>query len=136
MEEFEFDHVSEAAEMPTYEDLVNVGYGEDAAHEILEKYPEDAQLLYDVMEASNQIEAECEALIADNEAFLLSHNFFDSDICFSSSYKGDESNVDDSHETSSTTQGKEISFGSCDCRSECKYNTGASYKYADYGYSG
>ena len=24
---------------------------------------------------------------------------------------------------------------SCDCRSECKYNTGYSYKYADYGYS-
>lgn len=27
-------------------------------------------------------------------------------------------------------------LGSCDCRSECRYNTGHTYKYADYGYSG
>lgn len=26
-------------------------------------------------------------------------------------------------------------LGSCDCRSECKFNTGSSYKYAEYGYS-
>lgn len=136
MEDFEFDHAGEAAEMPSFEDLVNVGYGEEAAHEILEKYPGDAQRLYDVMESSNQIEAECEALIADNEAFLHSHSFFDSDICYSSSFEGDESNIDDSHDSSSAVHGKDISFGSCDCRSECKYNTGASYKYADYGYSG
>lgn len=136
MEDFEFDHAGEANEMPTFEDLVNVGYGEEAAHEILEKYPDDAQRLYDVMESSNQIEAECEALIADNEAFLHSHSFFDSDICYSSSFDGDESKLDDSHDTSSISHGKEISFGSCDCRSECKYNTGATYKYADYGYSG
>ena len=30
---------------------------------------------------------------------------------------------------------KNISFSSCDCRSECKYNTGHTHKYADYGYS-
>lgn len=30
---------------------------------------------------------------------------------------------------------KEEEFGSCDCRSECKYNTGHTHKYADYGYS-
>lgn len=30
---------------------------------------------------------------------------------------------------------KNISFGSCDCRSECKYHTGHTHKYADYGYS-
>lgn len=29
----------------------------------------------------------------------------------------------------------EKELGSCDCRSECKYNTGSTYKYADYGYS-
>lgn len=136
MEEFEFDQAGEATEMPTFEDLVNVGYSEDAAQEILEKYPEDAQRLYDVMESSNQIEAECEALIADNKEFLNSHSFFESDIYYSSSFDGDESNVDDSHDASSASHGKDVSFGSCDCRSECKYNTGASYKYADYGYSG
>lgn len=136
MEDLEFDHTDEAIEMPTFEDLVNVGYDEDAAHEILEKYPDDVQRLYDVMESSNQIEAECEALIADNDSFLYSHSFFDSDICYSSSFDGDECKGDDSHDTSFSSQCKEISFGSCDCRSECTYNTGASYKYADYGYSG
>lgn len=29
----------------------------------------------------------------------------------------------------------ENELGSCDCRSECRYNTGHTYKYADYGYS-
>lgn len=134
MEEFEFNNAGESAEMPTFEDLVNVGYGEDAAHEILEMYPDDAQYLFDIMESSNQIEAECEAMIDDNETLLSGHSFFDSDICYSSSYEGDDSNMTDSHDTSST-HGKQVSFGSCDCRSECKYNTGESYKYANYGYS-
>ena len=31
---------------------------------------------------------------------------------------------------------EENELGSCDCRSECRYNTGHTYKYADYGYSG
>lgn len=26
-------------------------------------------------------------------------------------------------------------LGSCDCRSECKYNTGKTWKYSDYGFS-
>ena len=30
---------------------------------------------------------------------------------------------------------EENELGSCDCRSECRYNTGHTYKYADYGYS-
>lgn len=29
-----------------------------------------------------------------------------------------------------------IAFKSCDCMSECKYNTGHTHKYANYGYSG
>lgn len=27
-------------------------------------------------------------------------------------------------------------LASCDCRSECKYNTGYTHKYSNYGYSG
>lgn len=33
-------------------------------------------------------------------------------------------------------EGENIAFISCDCRSECLYNTGHAYKSADYGYSG
>jgi hypothetical protein len=47
-------------------------------------------------------------------------------------YAGDE-------ETTTTKPSEEVSsddkWGSCDCRSECKYNTGDSSKYANYGYS-
>lgn len=38
------------------------------------------------------------------------------------------------NQTENTDGDNEI--GSCDCRSECRYNTGHTYKYADYGYSG
>lgn len=30
---------------------------------------------------------------------------------------------------------EEQDLGSCDCRSECKYNTGKTWKSSDYGYS-
>ena len=30
---------------------------------------------------------------------------------------------------------EEQEFGSCDCRSECKYNTGKTWMSSDYGYS-
>lgn len=33
-------------------------------------------------------------------------------------------------------KGENIAFTSCDCRSECKYNTGHTHKSANYGYSG
>lgn len=33
-------------------------------------------------------------------------------------------------------QDGQIELQSCDCRSECKYNTGYTHKYASYGYSG
>ena len=49
-----------------------------------------------------------------------------------SSYLGDEESttlVSDDEESS------EDKLGSCDCRSECKYNTGDRSKYANYGYS-
>lgn len=50
----------------------------------------------------------------------------------SSSYLGDEETItsDSDEEKSSEDQ-----WGSLDCRSECKYNTGDRSKYANYGYS-
>lgn len=35
--------------------------------------------------------------------------------------------------TEDADDGSEL--GSCDCRSECKYHTGKTWKYSDYGYS-
>lgn len=36
-------------------------------------------------------------------------------------------------QSASTEEEREL--GSCDCRSECKYNTGKTWKSSDYGYS-
>lgn len=36
-------------------------------------------------------------------------------------------------QSASTEDEREL--GSCDCRSECKYNTGKTWKSSDYGYS-
>ena len=40
------------------------------------------------------------------------------------------------NENGNMDEDNENDLGSCDCRSECRYNTGHTYKYADYGYSG
>lgn len=48
------------------------------------------------------------------------------------SYTGDDdTTLSDSDEKESSDD----KWGSLDCRSECKYNTGSTYKYANYGYS-
>lgn len=48
------------------------------------------------------------------------------------SYSGDE----DLHSIGSPDEeSSEDKFGSLDCRSECKYNTGNRSKYANYGWS-
>jgi hypothetical protein len=55
----------------------------------------------------------------------------------SSSSSNDTTYIGD--EESTTTKASDApsddKWGSCDCRSECKYNTGDSSKYANYGYS-
>ena len=38
-------------------------------------------------------------------------------------------------QTSHSVNTEERELGSCDCRSECKYNTGKTWKSSDYGYS-
>lgn len=42
---------------------------------------------------------------------------------------------DDSTSINNSQEVDEVKMGSLDCRSECKYNTGSTYKYANYGYS-
>lgn len=45
------------------------------------------------------------------------------------------STVDDYNPASNEKVEQEKELGSCDCRSECKYNTGETWKSSDYGYS-
>lgn len=42
---------------------------------------------------------------------------------------------EDIYNPQSASTEDEQTVGSCDCRSECKYNTGESWKSSNYGYS-
>lgn len=48
------------------------------------------------------------------------------------SFVGDEESITHDSNEEETSEDK---WGSLDCRSECKYNTGDRSKYANYGYS-
>lgn len=129
MEDFDIDSFDigdsdDTLGSPIFDDLIDVGFDEDSANEILDTHTEDAQRLIDVMNEANDIESEAERLIEDNEAFLVG-NSSDDDTLF----QGDIDDVDHKN-------GANISFGSCDCRRECEYNSGKTWMSADYGYSG
>lgn len=122
---------------PSYEDLVDVGYGEEAAHEILETYPDKAQELYDVMAESNQVEAKCLSLLEGNE-FATTESFFASPIP-----EIDDLNVSDAkiealeeraQDIERGTHKKEISFGRkcCPTRHGCQGATDCDYSYGSY----
>lgn len=103
--------------MPVYEDLLNVGFSEDAAREILEEYPDKAQEIFDAMKKANSAEINTLKVLEECGVNLQSSYLGDIDI------SDNHSDVDNAMSDS------------CDCRSECKYNTGKTWKYADYGYS-
>ena len=122
---FDIDNSDDTLGSPTYDDLIDVGFDEDSANEILDTHAEDAQRLLDVMHEANDIEVEAERLIEDNEASLVYGNS-DGD---GTHFQGDTNDL-------GYKNGADVSFGSCDCRSECEYNTGKTWQSADYGYSG
>ena len=76
------------------------------------------------MNEANDIESEAERLIEDNEAFLVGNS------------SGDDTHFQGYADNADHKNGANISFGSCDCRRECEYNSGKTWMSADYGYSG
>ena len=122
---------------PSYEDQIDVGYGEDVAHEILETYPDRTQELYDVMAESNQVEAKCLSLLEGNES-ASTQSFFASPIP-----EIDDLNVSDAklealeertQDIERGTHKKEISFGRkcCPTRHGCQGATDCDYSYGSY----
>lgn len=122
---------------PSYEDLVDVGYGEEAAHEILETYPEKAQELYDVMDSSNQVEAECLSLLDDNE-HPTKESFFASQIPEMDSLDLSDEKIEALDERAKGLERgehkSEVSFGSkcCPTRHGCQGATDCNYSYGSY----
>lgn len=122
---------------PSYEDLVDVGYGEEAAHEILETYPEKAQELYDVMDSSNQVEAECLSLLDGNE-HPTKESFFASQIPEMDSLDLSDEKIEALDERAKGLERgehkSEVSFGSkcCPTRHGCQGATDCNYSYGSY----
>lgn len=118
---------------PTYKDLVDVGYGEEAAHEILEAYPDKAQELYGVMSGSNQVEAKCLSILDGNkESFFASPIPEIDDLNVSdANIKALEERVQDIERG---THKKTISFGRkcCPTRHGCQGATDCDYSYGNY----
>lgn len=122
---------------PSYEDLVDVGYGEEAAHEILEAYPDKAQELYDVMAESNQVEADCLSLLDGNEHPSI-ESFFASPIPEMESLDISDGKIEALEERAKGMERSEhkgeVSFGSkcCPTRHGCQGATDCNYSYGSY----
>lgn len=122
---------------PSYEDLVDVGYGEEVAHEILEIYPDKAQELYDVMAESNQVEAQCLSLFDGNEG-PSTESFFASPIPEMESLDISDEKIEALEERAKGIERGEhkgeVSFGSkcCPTRHGCQGATDCNYSYGSY----
>lgn len=130
---------------PTYEQLRNAGFSSEVAHNIVDglDHAYSQKELYHVLYESNnpltaynemmdeKVQATCEKIdnmIDDVEkSGLLGSSETITPNSDEVSHYNEPSSVDASDD--------EKELGSCNCRSECKYNTGSTFKYADYGYS-
>lgn len=124
MEETDYTYGTdnEQLETPSFDDLVNVGFDEETATDILENHPSDAQRLYNVMTEANEAEEHA------NEAMNEDQSYF--------SQSAEETSTDSS-ETNGGQQAtmSDQKYSTADCSRTCEVNTGHSYQYSDYGYS-
>lgn len=129
---------------PTYEELRNAGFSDHLARSISEggvhSYS-DKELFHVIYESEDPVAAynemmEAKARHAMDKADELINDIENSGLLGSSSELPDDNGT--SHYNKPITLDTlkdDQKLGSCDCRSECNYNTGKRYMYADYGYS-
>lgn len=125
--------------VPSYEQLRNAGFSENIAHRIAEggshSYSQK-ELFHVLYECDDPVQAYDEMMAVKANAVIASTDKLINDIessgLLGSSGQEMDSNYNDE---SPASEHDEDVIGSCDCRSECKYNTGKTWKYADYGYS-
>lgn len=131
--------------MPSYEQLRNAGFSHHVADNIVygtsHSYSQK-ELFHVLYESDNPLDAyndmmkeKADALNESTDALIKEIN--ESGLLGSAETSGLDNNTSYYNETESSTapSDNEDELGSCDCRSECKYNTGETYKYANYGYS-
>lgn len=130
---------------PTYEQLRNAGFSSEVAHNMIDglDHAYSQKELYHVLYESDdpltaynemmdeKVQATCDKIdkmIDDVEnSVLLGNSTTELQPNDEVSHYNQPSTVE--------TDDDDKELGSCDCRSECKYNTGSTFKYADYGYS-
>ena len=103
-------HSNSFADMESLQNgFKELGLENDIVSRIMNEHPTDAQEIYAKLSISDDPFATAKEL-------------------FTPSFLGD--NPNDQHSVDHEK------MGSCDCRSECKYNTGDTAKSSNYGYSG
>lgn len=124
--------------MPTYKELKDAGFSDEEAIYILDELIEHPytkwELLLCLYESDDPVKAYKELLETkkqeNDKIALVDEMMVDCDLL------GQSSETINYNEESKPISEEVFEFsGSCDCRSECKYNTGETWKYADYGYS-
>ena len=104
--------------MPSNEDLLEAGFTEDAVNEILEDFPDKAQELLDAMNTADVAERNAIEILQEHGVTLQAY------------YTGDPIAKSEDH-----SEIDDEKLSSCDCRPECRYNTGHTWKSSNYGYA-
>ena len=130
---------------PTYEQLRGIGFSSKVAHSITESLDHSytqKELYHVLYESDNPVTAYNDMM--DDKAYAVIDKVDDNmDEIEKSGLLGDsKANIHSTDVTSHYNEPSSVEdsddekeLGSADCRSECKYNTGKTYEYADYGYS-
>lgn len=121
----------------TYDELRNAGFSDHIARSISsggEHSYSEKELFHVLYECKDPVQAYDEMMSAKVEDAIARTDELIEDI-ENSGLLGQSLDTAHYNDESSSSIASEEEFGSYDCRSECKYNTGETWKYADYGYS-
>lgn len=129
---------------PSYEELRNAGFSDDLAHNIAESESHsytDRELFHVIYESENPVDAYNEMMAAKaqnaiDKADALMKGIENNGMLECSSEVLNKDEASHYNEPASIkTLDNEQELGSCDCRSECTFNTGKAWMSSDYGYS-
>ena len=121
---------------PTYEQLKNAGFSNHLAQRISsgEAHSYSDKELYQVIyESDDPVQAYNEMMDIKAHAAIARADELIEDIK-NSGLVGQPSGTSH-YNNQQTSNSNNYEVGSADCRSECKYTTGESYNYANWGYS-
>ena len=130
--------------MPTYKELRDAGFSDEEAKNILDEsivHPYSRwELFLCLYESDDPVKTYKELLESKNkendEMALIDAIALVDETMVDYGLLGQSSETINYNEEPTPISEEVFEYsGSCDCRSECKYNTGETWKYADYGYS-